>query len=59
MEIVPNNVSHKDLINESNRRSAKAGYTTRLGEPPYRTKIMSMPVTKEYQDNYERIFKHS
>jgi hypothetical protein len=42
MEIVPTNVSEKDLRDEVNRRTAKAGYTTGLGEPPYRTKIMSL-----------------
>jgi hypothetical protein len=41
MEIVPDNVSEKDLQDEVNRRTAKAGYTTRFGEPPYRTKIMA------------------
>ncbi len=41
LEIVPDNVSPKDLRDELNRRSAKAGYTTRLGECPYRTKIQT------------------
>ena len=41
MELVPENVSEKDLKDEVNKRSAKAGYTTRFGEPPYATKIMS------------------
>jgi hypothetical protein len=40
MELVPENVSEKDLKEEVNRRTAKAGYTTRFGEPPYRTKII-------------------
>jgi hypothetical protein len=58
MEIVPANVSEKDLKDEVNRRTAKAGYTTRLGEPPYKTKIMSMPPTKKYEENYRRVFGH-
>jgi hypothetical protein len=41
-EIVPHNVSEKDLRDEVNRRTARAGYTTRLGEPPYRTKIQNI-----------------
>lgn len=41
MEIVPDNVSEKDLRDEVNKRSAKAGYTTRFGEPPYATKIQT------------------
>jgi hypothetical protein len=39
-EIVPPNVSEKDLRDEVNRRTAKAGYTTRLGECRNATKIM-------------------
>lgn len=39
-EIVPDNVNRNDLIDESNRRSALAGYCSRKGEPLYRTKIM-------------------
>lgn len=57
-EIVPNDVSEKDLRDEVNRRTARAGYTTRLGEPPFRTKIMSMPASKKYEENYRRIFGH-
>jgi hypothetical protein len=54
-EIVPANVSEKDLKDEVNRRTAKAGYTTRLGEPPYRTKIMAQPPNEQYRKNYDRI----
>ena len=57
-EIVPANVSEKDLRDEVNRRTARAGYTTRAGEPPHRTKIMAAPPTKQYRDNYVRIFGH-
>ena len=42
MEIVPPNVSEADLKDEVNRRTAKAGYTTRYGECPYATKIQGL-----------------
>lgn len=58
MEIVPANVNEKDLKDEVNRRTAKAGYTTGLGEPPYKTKIMIMRPTKKYRDNYRLAFGH-
>lgn len=41
-EIVPDNVSRNDLIDESNRRSARAGYCSCAGEPLNGTKIMSL-----------------
>jgi hypothetical protein len=41
MEIVPENVTDKDLREEVIKRNAKAGYTTRFGEPPYATKTMA------------------
>jgi len=58
MDLVPENVSETDLRDEVNRRTAKAGYTTRLGEPPYRTKIMQQPPTEQYRENYVKIFGH-
>ncbi len=42
MEIVPPNVSERDLRDEVNKRTAKAGYTTKYGECPCRTKIQSV-----------------
>ena len=33
MEIVPPDVSKRELLEESNYRSSKAGYTTRTGGP--------------------------
>lgn len=42
MELVPDKVNEKDLKDEVLRRNAKAGYTTRFGEPPYRTKIQNV-----------------
>lgn len=47
-ELVPDNVSEKDLRDEANRRSARAGYCSRSGEPLGRTKIMiTVPAGKE------------
>lgn len=40
-EIVPASVSEKDLQDEVNSRTAKAGYTTRYGERTYSMKIMT------------------
>ena len=57
-EIVPSNVSDNDMRDEVNRRTARAGYTTRSGEAPYRTKIMIRPPSKKYEENYVRIFGH-
>jgi hypothetical protein len=42
MELVPNNVSEKDLREEVLRRNAKAGYTARNGECPRATRIQSL-----------------
>lgn len=41
MEIVPANVSTKDMREEVNSRTSKAGYTTKYGECPFRTKIQN------------------
>jgi hypothetical protein len=47
MEIVPDNVSEKDIRDEVHRRTAKAGYTTRYGEPTFATKIQTtVPIGK-------------
>ena len=40
-DIISPFANEKDLRDEVNRRTAKAGYTTRLGEAPYRTKIQN------------------
>jgi len=54
-EIVSFKVNEKDLKDEVLRRNARAGYTTRLGESPYRTKIMCMPPNERYEKNYDKI----
>lgn len=41
-EIVSPFMKEEDLRDEVNRRTAKAGYTTRLGEPTYGTKIQGL-----------------
>jgi hypothetical protein len=41
-ELVPSNVSEKDVREEACRRSAKAGYSTKYGEPPCRTRIQGL-----------------
>ena len=40
-ELVPENVSVSDMKDEVNRRTSRAGYTTRYGECPYATKIQT------------------
>ena len=40
-ELVPFNADKKVLQEELNSRTAKAGYTTKYGECPYRTKIQN------------------
>lgn len=40
-ELVPVNVSRSDLIDESNKRAARAGYCSRSGEPLRATKIQT------------------
>ena len=57
-EIVPQNESYANIKEEVNRRTSKAGYTTKHGEPAGRTKIMAAPPTKKYEENYVRIFGH-
>lgn len=40
-DLVPDDYSEKNVIDEANRRSCLAGYTNRHGEPTGHTKIMS------------------
>jgi len=54
-DIIPASVSEKDLKDEVNRRTSRAGYTTRAGESPYRTKVMAAPPNEQYRKNYDRI----
>jgi hypothetical protein len=54
-QIVSDKVSDKDLKDEVLRRNSRAGYCTRLGEPPGRTKIMNTAPTEQYRRNYDKI----
>jgi len=40
-DIMPFNADEKSLRDEVNSRTAKAGYTTKYGEPTYSTKIQT------------------
>ncbi len=58
-DLIPFNVNSKDLQDEVNSRTHKAGYTNRQGEKLYRTKIMPMPPNDKYRENYFKIFGHN
>jgi len=57
MELVPDNVSDSDMRDEVNRRTHRAGYTDRDGQPMVRREIVSRP-SRSYRENYERVFGH-
>lgn len=57
-EVVPWNENKDNVREEVNRRAAKAGYTTKYGEPRGATKIMAKPANAQYRKNYRRIFGH-
>jgi hypothetical protein len=57
-ELVSAFANEKELADEVNRRTAKAGYTTRSGEPVCHTKIIAKPPTDKYRKEYVRIFGH-
>ena len=58
MEIVPDNINPRELREEVNSRTHRAGYTSREGGqiPP---KIRSMRFSLAGRQNYEKIFGHS
>ena len=57
--IPPGTRSDKDLQDEMNARSCKAGLTNRQGECCKSTgKIMARPADDNYRKNYRRIFGH-
>lgn len=41
-EVLPTNISDGDMKEEVNYRNWKAGYTTKLGEPTYGTKVQGL-----------------
>jgi len=53
-ELIPDNVSEKDVQEEANRRASKCGYCTREGNPTYRQKV-SVGWSRKYEQNFERI----
>ena len=63
--IVPHNESESNIVDEVNRRTCKAGYTDRDGQPKVSRSNsvgkgdVPRPVNKKlYDQNYERIFGH-
>jgi hypothetical protein len=57
VELVPPTVSEKDLREEVNRRTHKAGYTDRDGQPMVRG-VRSRVPSDQYRTNFVRIFGH-
>jgi len=54
-DLMPFNASEEEMKEEVNRRTAKAGYTTKYGECPSRTRIMVRPPNNKYRENYDKI----
>ncbi len=58
-EIVPATESESSIRDEVNRRTCKAGYTDRDGQPRNGKGDAPRPVNKKlYDQNYERAFGH-
>ena len=57
-DLVPAGTSEATLRDEANRRSHQAGYTDRDGQMKVRPEIISAVPTREYRDQYVRIFGH-
>lgn len=57
-EVVAWNENKKNIQEEANRRTYKAGYTNREGGPPATGNIRSMPANDRYRENYVKIFGH-
>jgi len=55
MDIIPTTESEKNVKEEANKRSWKAGYTDRDGQPRISPEIVSKPPNKQYRENYEKI----
>lgn len=58
MELVPPNTSEADVRDEVNRRTHRAGYTDRDGQPMRRKEIVSRSFSEQGRRNYRRIFGH-
>ena len=57
VESVPPGTSDSDLRDETNRRTHKAGYTDRDGQPLVRGGVRSR-YSGAYSANYRRVFGH-
>lgn len=57
-ELIPQDRPEADVQCQINEISSKAGHTTKYGECPRATKIMSKPANDNYRKNYKRIFRH-
>ena len=55
MELVPPDVSAKDLREEVNRRTHRAGYTDRDGQPMVRGGIRSR-WSRRYAERFAKVF---
>jgi hypothetical protein len=53
-DISPWNTPEKDLRDEVNLRTSKAGYTTRQGNPTFRTKIMGPGIGQSKLNQWPR-----
>jgi hypothetical protein len=58
-ELVPPGTSDSDVRDEVNRRTHRAGYTDRDGQPMIRREIVSQPATEAYRAGWDRVFGHS
>jgi len=54
MELVPANADEKDLRQEVNRRTARAGYTDRDGQAPVGG--IRSRWSKDYSDKFDEVF---
>jgi len=56
-ELVPEGTSDSDMRDEVNRRTHRAGYTDRDGQPMVRREIVSRN-SPAYRANFQRAFGH-
>lgn len=57
MPLIPPDVSEKDVRDEANRCSHRAGYCDRDGQPKTAPKIRSR-WSQAYRENYGKVFGH-
>ena len=56
-DLVPPDASEKSVRDEVNRRTHRAGYTDRDGQPMLRREIVSR-WSRKYSNNFQRAFGH-